>query len=84
MTGRDAMLTPAEARELAAHGGTAYDVPASMLARDASSQVFFARSQAEQEADLREGQYIEWTGGAGRLVPTPQYQADCEAWMEAS
>lgn len=81
----DAMLTPAERTDLAGLGGTTYEVPASLLTpRAAPSQVFFVHSAAEAAADEREGQFIEWTGTAARLVPTAQYQADCEAWMEAS
>ncbi len=80
----DAMLTRAEWAELAGLGATTYEVPARPLSRDASSQLFFVQSAAEAEADDRAGQYIEWTGSTGRLVPAPQYEADCEAWMEAS
>ncbi len=80
----DATLTPAEAQELAGLDGTTYEVPARLLSlRAGPSEFFFARSAAEASADTRTGQYIEWTGRSGALVTTPQYQADCETWMEA-
>lgn len=81
----DARLARAEWAELAGLGGTAYEVPEETLTRRLSaSRVFFVRSAAEAAADEREGQYIEWTGRSGALVLTPRYEADREAWMEAS